>query len=111
MVNIIGIILIFYCVLNFIDVKGFVIRIYMTELMLIDMIFILSYIGWTIYQFFNESGVIVLIPFLLWLIPRADMNKRKLKQYHRAIFALMILVTSFVILNNKYFNINLWGKS
>ena len=61
---------------------------------------------WLIIEFFFQSGIICLIPF----IPMAfkSPTKKNERLFYTILLSSVIITTSFVILNKLWFNFNFW---
>lgn len=104
-----GILIVLYCLYQLLDIDMFIKKFHGAELEnTIDSFVFLGIIIWLIVQFFMQSAIISLIPFITMLFKINNKSLRKQKQLHAIVLLTIIVVVSFILLNKMYFNFNFW---
>jgi len=105
-----AVLIILYSLYIIIDTKDAIIRYYSDyeTLHFFDVFAIILIIVWTIVQFFLMTGPIVLIPIVLGLFNLKRKSMKRARLLLRLFYTLVIITTSFVVLNIMYFNLNFW---
>jgi hypothetical protein len=109
---IIGIIIIFYCLINLLDINMFINKFHGAKIApTIDSYVIISSFIWFIIQSFMCSGPIVILTLsIITFIETYEINisRRKQRMLMRFILISIVLLISFIILNEVYLNFNIW---
>ena len=109
----IGIAIIFYCVVNLLDIDMFVKKFHGAKLTpTVDAIVIVGSLLWFIVQSFFYSGpiVVLVLSTIVFVETSYIHNLSMRKKCNRIKFMLIsiILLTSFIILNELYIHFNFW---
>lgn len=102
-----GILIIIYCLYSLLYLEDLISK-FNSKISdtVINSFMFLFIVIWFIVEFFSQSGIICLIPF----IPMAfkSPTKKNERLFYTILLSSVIITTSFVILNKLWFNFNFW---
>ncbi len=110
---IIGTAILYYCLVNLLDIDMFIKKFHGAKLApTVDAIVIIGSLLWFIVQSFLYSGIIVIITLsTIVFVETSYMNNLSMRNKRNRIRFMLIsiiLLTSFIILNELYIQFNFW---
>jgi len=104
-----GILIVLYCLYQLLDIDMFIKKFHGSMIEgTIDAFVFIGIIIWLVIQFFMQSAIISLIPFIPMLFNFNTKSPRRLRILNISILVSIVVTVSFVLLNKMYFGFNFW---